>query len=167
MLVWDSSRPGSAPVTLGCQDDVVAAMAVLPDGRVVSGGAHGRVLVWDPARPGGEPIELGRHSGWVNAVVALPHGWVASAGNDRRVLIWNATTQSEVAQLACSAIGLAAVQAKQQLKGSATNPWRWPGRLRWVTGVTSGGLLSRSEASLLVGHAGHGFSLWSITKGPQ
>jgi WD40 repeat protein len=120
---------------LGRHDGSVIAVAVLGDGRVVSGGGDGRVLVWDPARPGTAPVELGRHASSVGAVAALADGRVASGGDDERVLIWNATTQGKVAQLGCSVTGLAA------------------------------GQLSRGEASLLVIHAGQGFSLWSTTTG--
>ena len=51
-------RPGRAgpPPT-----DAVRAVAVLADGRVVTGGDDRRVLVWDPDRPGTAPAELGRH----------------------------------------------------------------------------------------------------------
>ncbi len=135
VLVWDPSRPGSAAVELGRHDDRVRAVAVLADGRVVSGGNDGRVLVWDPARPESDPIELGRHDDWVVAVAALPDDRVVSGGgSDPRVLMWDATAQAQVAQLGCSVIGLAAVQA------------------------------SRSEASLVVVHEGHGFSLWSVAR---
>ena len=39
----------------------VNAVAVLPDGRVVSGGGDGRVRLWDLAHPGA-PVELGTHN---------------------------------------------------------------------------------------------------------
>jgi len=134
VLVWDPARPGSDPVQLGHHDGRVSMVAVLPDGRVVSSGDDGRVLVWDPSRPGSRPVELGRHDS-VQAVAVLADGRVVSGGHDERVLIWNATTQGQVAQLGCSVLGLAAVQA------------------------------SHGEASLVVGHEGHGISLWSATKG--
>jgi WD40 repeat protein len=115
----------------------VNAGAVLPDGRVVSGGFDERVLVWDPSRPGADLVELGRHDGSVTAVAVLPDGRVISGGSDKRVLIWNAATQRQVAQVDCSVIGLVAVQA------------------------------SRGEASLVIVHKGQGFSLWSVTEGRQ
>ena len=67
------------------------AVAVLPDGRVVSGGGEGdgRVLLWDPARADSGPIELGYHSGWVGAVAVLPDGRVVSGGEDGVVLLWD------------------------------------------------------------------------------
>jgi WD40 repeat protein len=135
VLVWDPSRPGSDLVEFGGHDRWVNAVAGLPDGRVVSGGRDGWVLVWDPSRPGSDPVELGRHDGSVVAVAVLADGRVVSGGDDDRVLVWDATTQGLVAQLGCSVIGLAAVQA------------------------------SSSESFLVVLHEGQGFSLWSITKG--
>jgi len=47
VLVWDPDRPGTDPVKLGAHIGPVWAVAVLPGGRVVSGGGDQRVLVWD------------------------------------------------------------------------------------------------------------------------
>ena len=123
------------PVELGRHDGPVGAVAVLPDGRVVSGGVDGRVLMWIPARPGSGPVELGRHDGRVRAVAVLPDGRVVSGGADRRVIIWDVTTRTEIAELGCSVTAL------------ATGP------------------LDPGESSLVVAHAGAGFSLWSVIGG--
>ena len=148
VLVWDPSQPGSGPVQVGGHDSWVRAVAGLADGRVVSSGADGWVLVWDPSRPGSDPVQLGRHDlgRWlvvepgqtfigVRAVAVLPNGRVVSGGSDNRVLIWDVATQRQVAQVDCSVNGLAAVQA------------------------------SHGGGSLVVVHKGHGFSLWSGTRG--
>ena len=72
------------------------AVAVLPDGRVVTGGGAllgaGRVLVWDPAEPGTGPVELGRDEDAVMAVAVLPDGRVVTGGGfgrAGRVLVWD------------------------------------------------------------------------------
>jgi WD40 repeat protein len=47
VLVWDPDEPGGGPVELGHHGQAVRAVAVLPDGRVVTGGADDRVRMWD------------------------------------------------------------------------------------------------------------------------
>ena len=102
VLVWDPAGPGTGPAELGGGEisraielghDIVTvwAVAVLPDGRVVTGDEEGRVLVWDPAEPGAGPAELGRHEGAVRAVAVLPDGRVVTGGFDDggRVLVWD------------------------------------------------------------------------------
>ena len=53
VLQWTTRRTSPALILeLGRHNDEVSAVAVLPDGRVISAGYGGRVLVWDPADPG-------------------------------------------------------------------------------------------------------------------
>ena len=88
--LWTSRRANRALVAeLDGQGGCVRAVAVLADGRVVSGGHDGRVLIWDPAYPQADPIELGRHVGAVRAVAVLPDGRVVSGGHDHRVWVWD------------------------------------------------------------------------------
>ena len=90
MLVW--TRPRRAgPVELGRHGGVVEAVAVLPDGRVVSGGGPtGGCWCGTRPTPGAGPVELGRHEGGVEAVAVLPDGRVVTGGR-RRAGCWCGT----------------------------------------------------------------------------
>ncbi len=85
--VWTSSRSSPA-LELGTHDGPVWAVAVTPDGRVVTGGDDDRVLLWDPARPG-TPTELGTHDAEVRAVAVTRDGRVVTSGYDNRVRLWD------------------------------------------------------------------------------
>jgi WD40 repeat protein len=102
VLQWTTRRTSPALVLeLGRDDDGVSAVAVLPDGRVVTGSAVGGgngVLVWNPAEPGTSPIKLGRPWPRVEAMAVLPDGRVVTAsvngGGDSvddgaRLLVWD------------------------------------------------------------------------------
>ena len=87
---WTTRRVGRAlSGDLGRGHGRVRGVAVLPDGRVITGGDDGRVLMWDPADPGADPAELGCGHGRVRAVAVLPDGRVISGGDDGRVLMWD------------------------------------------------------------------------------
>jgi hypothetical protein len=82
------------------------AVAVLPDGRVVTGGSDG-VLVLDPDAPGTGPAEIGRRGVWVSAVAVLADGRVVSGGDDG-VLVWNlGKASTHAVRLNCSVAALA------------------------------------------------------------
>ena len=80
-------KPSPLIFELGRDRGGVEAAAVLPDGRVITGGE--RVLVWDPAEPGTGPVELGRDEDGVAAVAVLPDGRVVTGGRSGRVLVWD------------------------------------------------------------------------------
>jgi WD40 repeat protein len=70
-------------------DQGVRVVAVLPDGRVVTGSVGGDVFLWDPAQPHLGPAELGRHNDTIRAIGVLPNGQVITSGDDDRLLVWN------------------------------------------------------------------------------
>ena len=66
------------------------ALAVLSDGRGVSGGGDGAVrVVGSGHRPADLGAELGRHDGEVCTVAVLPDGRVVSGGGDGAVWLWD------------------------------------------------------------------------------
>jgi WD40 repeat protein len=105
VLVWDLDRPATEPVDLGPQRKVsprrhrsqasLWAVAVLGDGRVVTGGDDGQVLVWDPDAPGVGPVMLGAHDGVVRAVTVLGDRRIITGGDDGQVLVWDPNNPGE------------------------------------------------------------------------
>ena len=89
MLIWDPASPGTVPAELGRDEGTSEGVAVLANGRVVTGGADGRVLIWDPARAGTPRPSWAATEGTVCAVAALADGRVVTGGADGRVLIWD------------------------------------------------------------------------------
>jgi len=95
--VWDPNQPDITPIELGCTDGGlgVTAIAVLPDGRIVTGSSNdyawsdARVLVWDPHRPDTDPIELGHTKSRVNAIAVLPDSRIVTGDCDGRALVWD------------------------------------------------------------------------------
>ena len=119
---WCGTRRSRArgPVELGRHAGAVGTVAVLPDGRVVTGGVgyvggDGRVLVWDPAEPGAGPVELGRHADGVGAVAVLPDGRVVTAG---------AATSAATGGCWCGTRRSRA-PARSSSAATRTGCWRW------------------------------------------
>lgn len=67
----------------------VCALAVLPDGRLASGGGDTTVRLWDPATGACTLTLEGTHTSWVRALAALPDDQLASGSCDKSIVIWN------------------------------------------------------------------------------
>ncbi len=107
---WEPPRSedtSNEPIFLGTHDGPVLAVAVLVDGRIVSGGADHRIRVWNPTQPHASPTELGSHEGEVRAIAVLPDGRIVSGGADRRVRVWKPVDHTLSEQIACSVTALA------------------------------------------------------------
>jgi hypothetical protein len=109
LLMWDPTRPEAGPVQLGEQDGGLSAVAVLNDGWVVTGGYTGDVLMWDPSRPEVGPFELDGHDHQVSAVAVLGNGRVVTGAYfDRQTVVWETADLTYSAEIACTAVALAA-----------------------------------------------------------
>lgn len=93
--LW-TTRRASRTLVVELGDHVeVLALAVLQDGRVVSGGGDRQLLVWNPHMPRERPVEFSGLNAWVTAVAVLPNGRVVSGGMDGRLLVWNPFASGE------------------------------------------------------------------------
>ena len=72
MRIWTESLPGS-------HTDTVAALAVLPDGRALSGSEDWSVIVWDVAL--GAPLAAFVGDAPMTCVAATPTHLLAGAAN--------------------------------------------------------------------------------------
>jgi len=66
------------------------AVAVLPDGRIVSGGSDRTVKVWNPQT--GRVDTMDEHTDRVNALAVLPDGRIVSGSHDKTVKVWDPQT---------------------------------------------------------------------------
>jgi len=80
----------TASSTLQGHMDGVSALAVLPDGRLASGGDK-TVRVWCPSTGVCEAVLEG-HTDYVYALAVLPDGRLASASWDKTVRVWRPST---------------------------------------------------------------------------
>jgi hypothetical protein len=185
VLVWDPAEPGTGPAELGRHYTGVAAGAVLPDGRVVTGGGvrsfagGGRVLVWDPAEPGTGPVDLGRDDGEVETAAVLPDGRVVTGGGglDGGILVWDPAEPGTLpAELALHGLAVKAVAVLPD--GQVIIGGRRQVRLRKVESTSPDILLvcsayafatslSPSGARLFISHAVDGISCWEIRPSTQ
>ena len=190
VLVWDPATPGANPVRLGRHNVAatsieerafsrVAALAVLSDGRVVSGDDDGAVLVWDPVTPGADPVQLGRHDNKVQAMAVLPDGQVVSGDKDGRLLVWDpATPSADPVQLGRHDNGVQAVAVMPDGRvvsgGDDARVLVWDMTTRReiaqlgcsVTALATG-LLGHRESCLVIAHKEAGFSFWSLIDEPR
>jgi len=65
---------------------MVLSLAVLPDGRLASGGTDDKIKLW-PKDGSGEPVVL-THGVEVSSLAVLPDGRLASGGTDNQIKLW-------------------------------------------------------------------------------
>ena len=90
LSIWNSST-GHCKRTLVGHDGPVTAIAVFPDGRIVSSSRDNTVRIWNSSTGECERILLSASNNWVTAIAVLPYGRIVS-GSDGSVRIWNSYT---------------------------------------------------------------------------
>lgn len=86
-ILWSLNK-GSAEQVLRFHESAVNAGAMLPDGRIVTGGEDGKVAIWQRGIAQPQQVFTG-HTAPVVALAASPDGKrLASASWDRTVRIW-------------------------------------------------------------------------------
>lgn len=86
-IIWSLHR-NTAEQVLRFHDAAVNAVAILPDGRIATGGADARVVIWRPGAQQPEKVFMG-HTAPVAALAVSPDGGtLASASWDRTARLW-------------------------------------------------------------------------------
>lgn len=137
VLIWDPAHPGSRAVVIGRHGGSyvgnvtstlpgkgtmsgtvvdwspaeVQALAVTPDGAVVTGGADGRLLLWEPYRRDTGSRPLGPPADAIRAAAALPDGRIVTAGQFGALVLWDPNRPDAVQTLADFGSSVLAVAA--------------------------------------------------------
>jgi hypothetical protein len=74
-------------------DEVVWALDVADDGRIVSAGADTAIFAWDPDDPEAEALTFRQHDDSVESVAVLSDGRVASGAANGRIWVWDLAGQ--------------------------------------------------------------------------
>jgi WD40 repeat protein len=87
--------PGPLLQTFADHTDKVMALAVLPDGRALSGSDDRTLRLWDLRS--GESRVLTSHTDWVRALAVLPDGRALSGSQDWGAIVWDVAQCAQIA----------------------------------------------------------------------
>jgi WD40 repeat protein len=89
---WDKTDADPSDDVVLSTNHAICCLAVLSDGRIVSGSDDGRVIVWNPSRESPGYVELVGHHVVVSCLALLADDRIVSGSHDMTVRIWNAET---------------------------------------------------------------------------
>jgi cytochrome c len=89
-ISWSLTR-NAAEQVLRFHESAVNAVAIAPDGRIVTGGEDGKIAVWQPGAPIPERVLQGHVAPIVSLAVSPDGQTIASASWDRTVRLWPLT----------------------------------------------------------------------------
>ena len=84
---WSLAR-NTAEQVLRFHESAVNAVALMPDGRIVTGGEDGKIAVWQPGAPAPEQVLEGHVAPVVSLAVSPDGATLASASWDRTIRLW-------------------------------------------------------------------------------
>jgi cytochrome c len=87
---WSLTR-NTAEQVLRFHQSAVNAVALLPDGRTVTGGEDGKIAVWQPGSPVPQQVLEGHVAPVVSLAVSPDGKTLASASWDRSIRLWSLT----------------------------------------------------------------------------
>lgn len=170
--LWDPAGR-SGPFLLGGHGGPVVALALLSDGRVISGETTGDVAMWERGRPG-ERRNFEPYGGRLNALAVLS-GHLFGGGDDGNICIWDLTGRkigTVAAHEGSWLTSLAALPTGHLLSAGTDDRiilWQFAGQeLRTMSNVSCSvrALAARRATAgrelVAVAHADSGISYWAL-----
>ena len=173
---WDLERGAETAGPMSHQD-LVRALAVLPDGRLASGSADSTIRLWD-VKTGAETARLAGHGSSINGLAVLADGRLASGSSDDTIRLWDVKAGTENAHAVGDGDPVTALAVLPDGRLASGSGSRWGGTIR-LWDVKSGAEIAQLKASgsglnalavlpdgrLASGSGGRIIELWDLNRG--